>query len=33
VRLRHDLPDLYEAMAKLLRQDPYKVLVSRLAAA
>jgi Mlc titration factor MtfA (ptsG expression regulator) len=33
VRLRHDLPDLYEAMAKLLRQDPYRVLLSRLAAA
>ena len=33
VRLRHDLPELYDAMAKLLRQDPYRVLLSRLAAA
>ncbi len=32
IRLRHELPELYAAMTVLLKQDPYAVLVSRLAA-
>ena len=32
VRLRHELPELYEALVRLLKQDPYMILVSRLAA-
>ncbi|ULQ52807.1 zinc-dependent peptidase [Flavihumibacter fluvii] len=33
VRMRHELPELYAAMARLLKQDPHKVLVTSLAAA
>lgn len=33
IRMRHELPDLYDAMSKLLRQDPIEVMLNaRLAA-
>ena len=33
VRFKHDLPDLYDAMARLLKQDPMDVFLNaRLAA-
>jgi Mlc titration factor MtfA (ptsG expression regulator) len=33
IRFRHELPELYEAMTRLLRQDPYLTLISQLVAA
>jgi Mlc titration factor MtfA (ptsG expression regulator) len=33
IRMRHELPDLYQAMARLLRQDPIVILnANRIAA-
>ncbi len=32
IRFRHELPELYDAMTRLLKQDPYAVLLARLAA-